>query len=421
PGGATASSWRPRTQALATASGAVGARGARQSVEISDEVQVVLARARQTLLRRPRAKGNWVQAFARHDTTGLGELSPEQFATFLQSLSVGLSLREATETSVCWKPFMATHHWVDAPVIDLEDDDLLSVGKSPVANSWKVPLQAFHCPAIDLTQQEALLEPPKAAHPSQKARRRFLVRIRQATKALQSPQAAQAPGQVHQRLREGLLGATMQRLQFRAVVARRGKTRGRKVWQKETLLLRNVAATAGDLPDRIYTDHVWLKVGKQIERLAPKPGQLIEFDARVRWYRPLAMGNDMGRTGSKGLKVQLLDLEASELVDSIVTCLLSDRSTVSLAVFGEAIEHALSTGESDAVQLATALAGESAEGLAALVGQNAVDAVTSLPESPDPDRVHRFLLWLPKHADGSVDWVIAEEWRVASCKSVRVG
>ena len=123
---------------------------------------------------------------------------------------------------------MATHHWVDAPVIDLEDDDLLSVGKSPVANSWKVPLQAFHCPAIDLTQQEALLEPPKAAHPSQKARRRFLVRIRQATKALQSPQAAQAPGQVHQRLREGLLGATMQRLQFRAVVARRGKTRGRK-------------------------------------------------------------------------------------------------------------------------------------------------------------------------------------------------
>ena len=35
-------------------------------------------------------------------------------------------------------------------------------------------------------------------------------------------------------------------------------------------------------------------MGKQIERLAPNPGQLIEFDARVRWYRPLAMGNDMG-------------------------------------------------------------------------------------------------------------------------------
>lgn len=195
PGVSTASSWRPRTQA-------VGARGARQNVEISDEVQVILARARQTLLRRPRAKGNWVQAFARHDTTGLGELSPEQFATFLQSLSVGLSLRE---------------------------------------------------------------------------------------------------------------------------------------------------------------------------------------------------------------------------VDLIVACLLGDRPTVSLAVFGEAIEHALSTGETDAVLLATELAGESAEGLAALVGQHPVDAVTSLATSPDPDALHRFLLWLPKNLDGSVDWATAEEWRASSVKSSKAG
>lgn len=163
---------------------------------------MILARARQTLLRRPRAKGNWVQAFARHDTTGLGELSPEQFATFLQSLSVGLSLRE---------------------------------------------------------------------------------------------------------------------------------------------------------------------------------------------------------------------------VDLIVACLLGDRPTVSLAVFGEAIEHALSTGETDAVLLATELAGESAEGLAALVGQHPVDAVTSLATSPDPDALHRFLLWLPKNLDGSVDWATAEEWRASSVKSSKAG
>ncbi|CAE7225143.1 unnamed protein product [Symbiodinium necroappetens] len=108
-------------------------------------------------------------------------------------------------------------------------------------------------------------------------------------------------------------------------------------------------------------------------------------------------------------------------VDLIVACLLGDRPTVSLAVFGEAIEHALSTGETDAVLLATELAGESAEGLAALVGQHPVDAVTSLATSPDPDALHRFLLWLPKNLDGSVDWATAEEWRASSVKSSKAG
>ncbi|CAE7478601.1 unnamed protein product [Symbiodinium natans] len=51
----------------------------------------------------------------------------------------------------------------------------------------------------------------------------------------------------------------MQRLRFRATVARRGRTRGRKAWQKDTLLLRNVVATSADLPGKIHTDHVWLK------------------------------------------------------------------------------------------------------------------------------------------------------------------
>lgn len=79
----------------------------------------------------------------------------------------------------------------------------------------------------------------------------------------------------------------MQRLRFRAVVTRCGRTRGRKAWQKDTLLLRNVVATSNDLPQKIHTDHIWLKVGKQLQCLAPKPGQLVEFDARVRWYRKL--------------------------------------------------------------------------------------------------------------------------------------
>eukprot|EP00930_Biecheleria_cincta_P059821 TRINITY_DN45543_c0_g1_i1.p1 TRINITY_DN45543_c0_g1~~TRINITY_DN45543_c0_g1_i1.p1 ORF type:complete len:655 (-),score=107.13 TRINITY_DN45543_c0_g1_i1:8-1948(-) len=62
--------------------------------DLSWDAQVLLSRARGALLRRPRAKGNWVQAFARHDTTGLGELSRDQFSAFLQSLSLGLSSQE---------------------------------------------------------------------------------------------------------------------------------------------------------------------------------------------------------------------------------------------------------------------------------------------------------------------------------------
>lgn len=57
------------------------------------EVQVLLARLRGALLRRPRG-GNWVQAFARHDKTGAGLLGCAQFEAFLTSLSLGLSTRE---------------------------------------------------------------------------------------------------------------------------------------------------------------------------------------------------------------------------------------------------------------------------------------------------------------------------------------
>lgn len=60
--------------------------------EIGPEAQVILARARGALLRRP--KSNWVLAFARHDTTGEGALSPPRFGAFLASLDLGLSAEE---------------------------------------------------------------------------------------------------------------------------------------------------------------------------------------------------------------------------------------------------------------------------------------------------------------------------------------
>ncbi|CAK9024973.1 unnamed protein product [Durusdinium trenchii] len=100
-GGLSASNWRSNKIVETEQAGPMSSSRARTAVEMNEDVQVVLARARGALLRRPRAKGNWVQAFARHDTTGLGELSVEQFAFFLQSLSVGLSLHEVDAIVTC--------------------------------------------------------------------------------------------------------------------------------------------------------------------------------------------------------------------------------------------------------------------------------------------------------------------------------
>eukprot|EP00929_Paragymnodinium_shiwhaense_P036890 TRINITY_DN19721_c0_g1_i2.p1 TRINITY_DN19721_c0_g1~~TRINITY_DN19721_c0_g1_i2.p1 ORF type:complete len:721 (-),score=196.52 TRINITY_DN19721_c0_g1_i2:149-2311(-) len=70
-------------------------------LEASSGLQVVLARIRSALLRRPRARGNWVQAFALHDTTGQGFLGPREFEKFLEFLEVGLSRCELTGVAAC--------------------------------------------------------------------------------------------------------------------------------------------------------------------------------------------------------------------------------------------------------------------------------------------------------------------------------
>ncbi|CAE7630942.1 unnamed protein product [Symbiodinium sp. CCMP2592] len=178
-------------------------------------------------------------AFARHDTTGLGELSPEQFATFLQSLSVGLSLRE--DDLLDLPPASSA-----AGAKEAEAD----VARRMCPSTWKHPLWRCSASAIDLTDPEgsSASELPMPWPPGQGVQL-----------APDPPGPPGPPGQAHRQLRQGLLAATMQRLRFRAVVTRCGRTRGRKAWQKDTLLLRNVVATSPDLPQKIHTDHVWLK------------------------------------------------------------------------------------------------------------------------------------------------------------------
>lgn len=87
----------PRRSAQLAAGAAPGnpmAQSLAQWTQAGYEAQVLLVRARGALLRRPRSRGNWVMAFARHDTTGQGFLDCVQFQRVLTSLSLGMSGQE---------------------------------------------------------------------------------------------------------------------------------------------------------------------------------------------------------------------------------------------------------------------------------------------------------------------------------------
>eukprot|EP00746_Dinoflagellata_sp_MGD_P056138 gnl/MRDRNA2_/MRDRNA2_243621_c0_seq1.p1 gnl/MRDRNA2_/MRDRNA2_243621_c0~~gnl/MRDRNA2_/MRDRNA2_243621_c0_seq1.p1 ORF type:complete len:145 (-),score=19.40 gnl/MRDRNA2_/MRDRNA2_243621_c0_seq1:82-465(-) len=57
--------------------------------------EALIAQVRDALVRRPRAKGNWVQAFALCDREGRGVLDVQDFVAFLGNLDLGLGSRES--------------------------------------------------------------------------------------------------------------------------------------------------------------------------------------------------------------------------------------------------------------------------------------------------------------------------------------
>merc|ERR1712232_820197 len=87
----SASPWAPSYSRMTSTSQSDRSMGIS---EVTYEVQVLLARIRRLLLKRSRSQGNWVSAFAQHDTTGRGVLNHEQFEAFLASLVSGLSRYE---------------------------------------------------------------------------------------------------------------------------------------------------------------------------------------------------------------------------------------------------------------------------------------------------------------------------------------
>eukprot|EP00927_Polykrikos_kofoidii_P076683 TRINITY_DN73735_c0_g1_i1.p1 TRINITY_DN73735_c0_g1~~TRINITY_DN73735_c0_g1_i1.p1 ORF type:complete len:706 (+),score=118.99 TRINITY_DN73735_c0_g1_i1:78-2195(+) len=63
------------------------------------DAKIPFARIRGGLTRRPRGQGNWVRAFALHDSTGRGLLKVAEFERFLQSMALGLSQQEIASVS----------------------------------------------------------------------------------------------------------------------------------------------------------------------------------------------------------------------------------------------------------------------------------------------------------------------------------
>lgn len=73
-----------------------------------------------------------------------------------------------------------------------------------------------------------------------------------------------------------------ERVRFRAVFVRFGEVAEYGGRVKETLLLHNVVdiCTGGHV-----TDHLWFKVGKRWDQVSLHPGDVVEFDARVKSYK----------------------------------------------------------------------------------------------------------------------------------------
>ncbi len=82
-------------------------------------------------------------------------------------------------------------------------------------------------------------------------------------------------------MRKELKTLNEKRMRFRATVERFGKKTNYHGYPEPTILLKDVCLVD---TDKQVTDHIWFTVGKTIQSLDLKPGDTVEFDARVGDY-----------------------------------------------------------------------------------------------------------------------------------------
>jgi hypothetical protein len=81
-------------------------------------------------------------------------------------------------------------------------------------------------------------------------------------------------------VREELAKVCGQRKSFQGVFVRFGRKPGYK-GSETTILLTHICDIASR---KLVTDHVWLTMGKQLQKLDLKVGDILRFDARVTEY-----------------------------------------------------------------------------------------------------------------------------------------
>jgi hypothetical protein len=82
-------------------------------------------------------------------------------------------------------------------------------------------------------------------------------------------------------MREQLESVNGNRMRFRATVKRFGTKKNYHGYPEPTILLKNVTFVDNG---SVATDHIWFTVGKTLAKLMLKPGEIVEFDARVGEY-----------------------------------------------------------------------------------------------------------------------------------------
>jgi hypothetical protein len=82
-------------------------------------------------------------------------------------------------------------------------------------------------------------------------------------------------------MRKELITLNEQRMSFNTTIERFGKKTNYHGFSESTILFKNVCRV--DTGKQV-TDHIWFTVGKTIQILDLKPGDVVEFDARVGNY-----------------------------------------------------------------------------------------------------------------------------------------
>lgn len=82
-------------------------------------------------------------------------------------------------------------------------------------------------------------------------------------------------------MRKKLKSVNGKRMRFRAIVERFGTKKNYHGYPEPTILLKQVTFVDNGV---VATDHIWFTVGKTINKLMLKPGEIVEFDARVGEY-----------------------------------------------------------------------------------------------------------------------------------------